>query len=277
MSTAWLLHDLTLAHPAALYLLAVPAIVLMWGLINARELRRIFAPLIRAIVLALFVLALANPERVTTAEGAARPAVVDASASITPAMRAWTLTLLRDQLGLRRSDPAFMFASAVAPESISAVETALAGGVGCPACEPSATNLESALYRVAADPDAHGGPAVLVTDGWQNRGDALRAISAVLSADIRLDIFTPPGARSIPNVVMTELSLPPALEKAAPFELGVTMENLNDAAVPGRITVYRDGAPIADRKVTLPRGSERFDFPVRTETRASTRTPKTIR
>ncbi len=266
MTPAWLPHNLTLAHPEALYLLAVPAIVLVWGLINARELRRIFAPMIRAIVLALFVLALANPERVTSNEGAARPAVVDASASMTPAMRAWTVTLLRDELGLRGGDPAFMFASAVATESISAVETALGGGIGCAACEPSATNLESALYRLAADPDAHGGPAVLVTDGWQNRGDALRAISAVLSAEIRLDIFTPPGARSIPNVVMTELSLPPALEKAAPFELGVTMENLNDAAVSGRITVYRDSVPIADRKVMLPRGSERFDFPVRTET-----------
>ena len=53
-------------------------------------------------------------------------------------------------------------------------------------------------------------------------------VSAIVDAEIRLDIFTPPGARSIPNVAMTELSLPPALEKAAPFALGVTMENFND-------------------------------------------------
>ncbi|MDO8431307.1 MAG: VWA domain-containing protein [Candidatus Binatus sp.] len=266
MTPAWLPHDLTLAHPQALYLLALPAIVLAWGLVNARELRRIFAPLIRAIVLALFVLAFASPERVTRSEGAARPAVVDASASITPAMRAWTVTLLRDQLGLRGGDPAFMFANTVAHDSISSVENALVRGAGCNACEPTATNLETALYRLASDPDAHGGPAVLVTDGWQNRGDAERAISAILSAEIRLDIFTPPGARSIPNVVMTELALPPALEKAEPFELGVTMENLNDAPVTGKVTISRDGAPIAERKVTLHPGSERLDFPVRTET-----------
>ena len=128
-----------------------------------------------------------------------------------------------------------------------------------------ATNLENALNRIAADPDAHGGPAVLVTDGWQNRGDAERAISAIVSAEIRLDIFTPPGARSIPNVAMTELSLPPALEKAEPFALGVTMENLNDAPVAGTITIDRNGAPIEVRKVTLARGSQRIDFPVRTE------------
>ena len=258
-------HDLTLAHPAALYLLAIPAVVLLWGIINAREFRRVFAPLMRAAALALFVIALANPQRVTHSEGAARPVLVDASASITPQMRAWTVKLLRDQLGLRGGDPAFMFASSAVPESISAMESAFEGGAGCPDCAPDSTNLEGALYRIAADPDAHGGPAVLVTDGWQNRGDAERAISAIVSAEIRLDIFTPPGARSIPNVAMTELTLPHALEKAAPFALGVTMENLNDAPVTGSIAIDRDGTAIEERKVTLARGSQRFDFPVHTE------------
>ena len=74
----------------------------------------------RAIVLALFVVALANPQQVMHSEGAARPAIVDASASITPAMRAWTLKLLRDDLGLRAGDPAYMFASDAAPQSIGA-------------------------------------------------------------------------------------------------------------------------------------------------------------
>ena len=259
-------HDLSFAHREMLYLLAIPAIVALWGLVNAREIRRAFAPLMRAIVLALFVVALANPQQVMHSEGAARPAIVDASASITPAMRAWTLKLIRDDLGLRAGDPAYMFATIAVPQSIGAVETAFANGTGCAECGPGATNLESALYRIAADPDAHGGPAVMVTDGWQNRGDAERATSAIVSAEIRLDIFTPPGARSIPNVAMTALSLPPALETAAPFALGVTMENLNDGPVTGTITIERDGALIDERKVTLARGSQRFDFPVRTET-----------
>jgi uncharacterized membrane protein len=256
---------LTLAHREALYLLAIPAIAALWGFVNAREIRRVFAPLMRAIVLALFVVALANPQNVTHSEGAARPAIVDASASITPAMRAWTRKLLRDELGLRAEDPAYMFAATAVPESIGAVESAFANAAGCADCGPGATNLESALYRIAADPDAHGGPAVMVTDGWQNRGDAERAISAIVSAEIRLDIFTPPGARSIPDVAMTALSIPPALEKAAPFALGVTLENLNDVPVAGTITIERNGAPIDWRKVRLARGSQRFDFPVHTE------------
>jgi Ca-activated chloride channel homolog len=258
-------RDLTLAHREALYLLAVPAVVLAWGLIFARELRRIWAPIMRALVLALFVLALADPQQVMRAEGAARPAVVDASASITPAMRTWTAALLRDQLKLRGSDPALTFAGKTMPGTIESVEKDFDSGQPCAACAPGATDIETALFHLAADPDAHGGPAVLVTDGWENRGDVGRAISALLSAQIRLDIFTPPGAKSIPNVAMTALTLPPALTKAEPFALGVTMQNLNDAGVAGTITVYRDDAQIDQRRVTLKPGEQRFDFPVRTE------------
>jgi Ca-activated chloride channel homolog len=259
------LHELTLAHSNALYLLAIPAIVLLWGIICAGEFRRVWAPLMRAIVLALFVIALSNPETVMRSEGAARPAVVDASGSITPSMRAWTANLLRKDLTLRGGDPALTFATNAVSGTIGGVETDFESGKPCAECQPNATNLEGALLRLASDPDAHGGPAVLVTDGWENQGDAGRAVNALLAAQIRLDIFTPPGAKSVPNVAMTELALPPALTKAAPFALGVTMQNLNAGPVNGTISIYRDDAQIEQRRVTLKPGDQRFDFPVRTE------------
>ncbi|MGH7780107.1 MAG: VWA domain-containing protein [Candidatus Binataceae bacterium] len=257
--------EITLARPDALYLLALPAIVLVWSFINAREWKQIWAPIMRALALALFIFALSNPEKVMHFEGAARPALVDASASITSAMRAWTATLLQDQLKLRASDPALIFAGSADASTIGAIARVLATGQPCASCAPGATDLETALMRIAADPAAEGGPAVLVTDGWENRGDSARAIGSIVAARIRLDIFTPPGATSIPNVTMTDLSLPPALEKAEPFALGVTMENLNDAPVGGTISVYRDTTLLDTRRVTLAHGSERFDFPVRNE------------
>jgi Ca-activated chloride channel family protein len=257
--------NLTLARPDALYLLAVPAIVLAWSIVNVRELRRVWAPILRALVLVLFVLALANPQKVMRYEGSARPAVVDASASITHAMRGWTAHLLKSELNLRPGDPAEIFGAAANPATVGAIEAQFDSGAPCPQCQPDGTDLVTALRHLAANPDAEGGPAVLVTDGWENHGDASRALSALLAARIRLDIFTPPGARSIANVSMTELTLPPALEKAEPFALGVTMENLNDHPVAGTISVYRGDSVIDTRKVTLQPGSERFDFPVRNE------------
>jgi Ca-activated chloride channel family protein len=257
--------NLTLARPDALYLLAIPALVLIWSLANAGGMRRVWAPIIRALVLALFVLALANPQMVMRYEGSTRPAVVDASASVTHAMREWTAHLLKSELGLRRGDPAVVFAASAHPATVGRIEDQFAAGTSCAECGPDATDLETALQHLAANPDAEGGPAVLVTDGWENRGDASRAISALLAARIRLDIFTPPGARSIPNVSMTELTLPPALEKAEPFALGVTMENLNDHPISGTISISRGDSVVDTRKVMLQPGSERFDFPVRNE------------
>ena len=101
---------------------------------------------------------------------------------------------------LRPSDPALIFAGSTDSSTIGAIDRTLADGKPCTSCAPGATDLETALMRIAADPAAQGGPAVLVTDGWENRGDSSRAIGSIVAARIRLDIFTPPGATSIPNV-----------------------------------------------------------------------------
>jgi len=262
---ATLLREASFSRPEALYLLAIPALVLLWSLFGLRRIGGIFAPLMRALALALFVLALAGPEKIMRSEGSTRPAVIDASASITPAMRGWESDLIADQLKLRGSDPAILFGGENHTGTVTdAIET-LHNADGCKLCAPDATNLENALSALASNPAAKGGPAVIITDGWQNRGEATRAVSALLAAGIRLFLFTPPGAESVPNVAMTGLALPSALSKSAPFALGVTMQNLNRAPVAGAIEVYRNGTMLTSRKVTLKPGAARFDFPVQTE------------
>jgi Ca-activated chloride channel homolog len=257
------LRGLMLAHPRALYWLVPVALLAGWSVWRAGAPRRAAAPSIRTLALALLVLALADPQSVIRSEGNTRPVLIDASASITPAMRVFTLKLLRDGLGFRQHDPAIVFGTVPVDQTFGATEDNVAGGFACSACAPGATNLEAALDRIAADPAAHNGPVVLVTDGWQNRGEAGAAINALRAAGIRLFIFTPPGAQAIPNITMTELSLPPALAKAEPFALGVTMANLNAQSAAGTLSIYRNGVLIEQRAVTLAPGESRYDFPVR--------------
>ncbi|MGH8012654.1 MAG: VWA domain-containing protein [Candidatus Binataceae bacterium] len=259
------LRTVTFAHPQALYLLGVVALVLIYSLWGAASPRRIAAPILRAIVLALFVVALAQPQIVTRSQGTARPAVIDASASITRAMRTFTVQLLQDRLKLRPGDPALMFGAHPVDSTIAQAGAQLDGPHGCEACAPKGTNLQAALERLAVDPAARNGPIVLVTDGWQNRGDATAALPALRAAGIQLEIFTPLGAQSVPNVAMTGLNMPPALEKAAPFALGVSLSNLNSQPVPGTISIYRNNVLIDQRAVTVAPGDARYDFPVRTE------------
>ena len=97
-----MLAGVKLANPGALWLLIAVGMILAWSLLGVDAPRKLFAPLLRAAVLALCVLALADPQTITRSEGTTRPAVVDASASITAAMRAWTAKLLRDDLETAR-------------------------------------------------------------------------------------------------------------------------------------------------------------------------------
>ncbi len=260
-----MLAGVKLANPGALWLLIAVGVILAWSLLGVDAPRKLFAPLLRAAVLALCVLALADPQTITRSEGTTRPAVVDASASITAAMRAWTAKLLRDDLKLRAGDPAVIFATNPEPTTVSGALAKLDAAAGCSTCAPGATDLEAALEKVAANPAAHDGSVVLVTDGWENHGDAERALGAIRSAGVRLYIFTPPGARGIPNVAITGLTMPPALAKSEPFALGVTTTNYNSTPVGGTISIFQNGRPTDARAVTLQSGQQRFDFPVHAE------------
>jgi len=259
------LHGLRLAHPERLYLLAIVAGLLLYSLWQAGGVRRWIAPLIRAVALALFVLALAEPETVAHSEGVTRPVLIDGSASITPAMRDYTVALLRDQLKLRDEDPAILFAGTPLVTTVGAATSALKAAAGCAGCDPGATDLEAALNALAADPAARQGPIAIVTDGWENRGSADAARTGLHAAGIQLYIFTPPGAESIPNVAMTQLTLPPTLDKAQAFTLGVTLDNLNAVPAGGTVQVYQNGGLIDQREVMLAPGQTRLDFPVRAE------------
>lgn len=266
MNLAHFIAGLNLAHPWALYLLALPALVMLWAIVNLRSVRAMPAPLMRALALALFILAMAAPQKVIRTRGTTRPVVLDASASITPAMRRWDLELLRKELKLRADDPAIIFASTAVNSTVGKAGAMLESAGGCVECDPKATDLANALGRLAADPAARGGPALLLTDGWQNLGDADNEVSALRSANVRLYIFTPPGPGYVPDVAMRELSVPPALSKAAPFQLGVTIENLNNAPVSGTLEVYQGGSLMERRKVKIAPGTERFDFTVKPQT-----------
>ena len=66
------LKGLTFARPQAFDLLMVIALLLAWWLWQARSMTRSIAPILRALVLVLFVAALADPHSVMRSEGSAR-------------------------------------------------------------------------------------------------------------------------------------------------------------------------------------------------------------
>jgi len=88
-------------------------------------------------------------------------------------MRNWAVKLLQDGLKLRPDDPAIAFAKNAELTDVGGVAAMASRTDGCQQFEPDATDLEAALRKLAAQ--GGGGPVVLVTDGWENRGDARAA------------------------------------------------------------------------------------------------------
>jgi Ca-activated chloride channel homolog len=255
-------RDITLLHPGALYLLIGVGVLLLWWILRVDSPRKIFAPILRAVVLALFVLAMAGPQRLSTSQGAAKPVLMDASLSMTREMREWTANLVRDQLKLKSSDPAIVFAKLPMAETIGGALRTLTGAAGCQACQPGATDIAVTLRKLQAMGVA-GGPVVLVTDGWENQGNAAQEAANLLAAHTPLEIFTPPAAAAIHDVAVSAVTMPHALADANSFRVGVTLANLNDRPVGGMVRLFESGRLIDQRKVTLNPGSERVDFPVR--------------
>src|SRR5271167_1380182 len=134
-------RNITWLRPQALYLLIGVGVLTLWWIARAGELRKIPARIMRAAVLALLVLAMAGPQRQSTSEGAAKPVALDASLSITPEMRAWEADLVRDQLKLKPSDPAVIFAKQPLAQTVGDALASLTGPSGCQWCGPQATNL----------------------------------------------------------------------------------------------------------------------------------------
>jgi uncharacterized membrane protein len=254
--------DITWTHPQALYLLVGVGMLLLWWLVRVDAWRKLAAPIMRAMVLALLVAATAEPYRSSTSQGASKPVLLDASASITPEMRAWAADLLRNQLKLKSSDPAIIFAKQPLAKNLGDALTALTAPAGCAACRPEATDLASALAKLTALGEG-GGTVVLVTDGWENQGDAAQEVTELLAAHTELYVFTPPGASAIHDVAITEVATPHALANTDSFRVGVTLANLNEHPVAGTVRLLESGRLIEQRNVSLNPGSQRIDFPVR--------------
>jgi Mg-chelatase subunit ChlD len=138
-----------------------------------------------------------------------------------------------------------------------AVERRLGTDVALPAItstvEAGGTNIEAALRtaRTALPPE---GPRriVLVSDGQQTAGDALREARRAAREGVRIDVVLPvwvsAGARAMD---VTRVTAPPWVRVGEPFELTAVVEGKPGAR--GDLVLHREGASSTAVPVTIPR------------------------
>ena len=246
-----------------LLLLVVPAMYLAWRAwpppMAARRSR--LSLVVRVLLVALLVFALAGVRVSTLPQKRAVVAVVDLSGSLRDAS-AQQEQALRALEGARGPADAFgvvTFAHDASvempvsdhPEQFDTFQTKP---------DPNFTDLSGAL-RLASGliPEGYARQLVLITDGLQNLGDAAATVAALRAEGVRVDVLpvgTPPAAEAL--VVSTEA--PSELREGQ--TLNVNARVRSTVASAGTLTLFVDEREVSSRPVDLQAGTSTQSFEV---------------
>ncbi|MEK6236660.1 MAG: VWA domain-containing protein, partial [Planctomycetales bacterium] len=267
--------EFSFLRPYFLFLLA--RLPLLWvvsfkSLSGLGGMRRVSALVIRSVVLACVILALAEFQLVRTSDRLTTIFLLDLSRSIPEGNRRDMVTYVNAAIKRHRmlDDRAgvVVFGRTAGLEIppfdddvqvSSRIETLVDGNY---------TDLSSAIKLATASfPEDCAKRIVIVTDGNQNRGDALRQAKAAADSGVSVDVV--PVSYSHPNEVLVEKIVTPSeIRKGQPIDLRVVLENTSDHNVPGRVILYEivEGGQFtlnegdANQKVVIEPGKQVISF-----------------
>jgi uncharacterized protein YegL len=133
---------------------------------------------------------------------------------------------------------------------------------------PAAANLEDALALAAAMlPAGAPGRIVVASDGNETRGNAARALPAVLDRGLRVDVI-PITVLAVGEVLVERVSVPERVYAGDPFPLQAVIYSQGPSSATVRI--LKDGETIVERSLELPGGRSQIetDIPKATVGRA---------
>jgi uncharacterized membrane protein len=249
------LQSLTFGNPLVLWLLipALPLVLLAPSIrlrTTARALR-LGVVGIRAAIVGLLLLGLAEPRLRPAGQARAVVFAIDVSESISQDQQAWAREWV---------DRA---SRALPPGSRSnTIEFAeRAQLIGGPAPPPgSSTDLSAALKLAGTllprDPSA-APEVVLLTDGWHT---AASAPADALPAGVAVSYVPLPATAQRPPAVVHGLAAPPVAREAD--RIDVTVDLQAAIAVDARLRMWLDQAIVADRPIYLNPGDTRLAFPL---------------
>ncbi len=239
-------------QPLLLLALLVVPLVLALALSRLRAMnlvRRRAAVALRATIMVLAILALAQPSLTRPDESVSVVYVVDESDSTNGAFREAAADWLRRSLELAGPNDRTAVVRFGRHASVDRAATPAS-------VDGSATNLDEAL-RLARDlvPKSGGRRIVLLTDGWENVGSAQDAATEAVPPGVQVTFVAPASAQG-PEVAVRTLDAPVQIRDGAPFEAAVVVDSALDTSATLRLFV--DGRPAAEQAVRLAAGPNRF-------------------
>ncbi len=121
------------------------------------------------------------------------------------------------------------------------------------------TDISSAIrLGTAALPEAGQKRLVLISDGNENNGSALDAVSAARPLGVTVDVL-PVGAARAQDVAVQKLGLPSVLKKSQTFEAKIFVES--DKEQQGVVRLFQNEQFLGEQQVELSAGKNLFTFP----------------
>jgi len=253
-------HSIGFANPLALALLVLVAYVLWTSrrtLSGFSRLRQYFSTATRAAVVVLVVLALAEIQIVSENKNLCVMFALDASDSIPASALSDALAFVNDQAqNARASD----LAGVVVFGKESEIEASPAERLALPKLqsiiEGQSTDLAGAIrLATACFPQGYSRRLVLVTDGNENRGNALDDAAYAKTNNVQIDVW-PIEFDYTDEFLIDKLVIPEEVKENETFEAKVVVNSQN--ATPARLLLYQNDALIATSEVDLRPGTNVF-------------------
>lgn len=222
--------------------------------------RRVSLALRTGLILAL-VLALAEFRLVWFSNGVCTIFLIDQSESVPANDRTLRRAQIQDVISQRMGKEDLFAIIEFAGDSVLSALPSVKGPL--PGAQPVSDTARTDIARavrlaMATFPADRQKRIVLISDGNQNSGDAMREARIASMKNVEIETLTV-GQRIEHEIMVESVTTPPRVQRAAQFNVRVVVTA--DQAQGARLNVLRDNAPIFEKHVQLREGATAFDVP----------------
>ena len=275
MCTAVTLALMHFEHPGYLVLLAtlpLLAALSIRSLAGLGPIRRVVAIVVRCVVVACMVLALAGAQWVRTIDDLTVIFLLDRSSSVPRDLQEKGFEFVQQSREVMR--PTKDRLAVVAFDGQAAIEQLPMGGLGIDRMsgpvQPDQTNLAAALRRgMALLPEQSAHRVVVISDGNENVGAALEEADQYAAAGVPIDVV-PLRYQHDSEVIFEQLKAPHTASAEETINLQMVLRSRSPQPVSGKILLYHNDQLVdldprgsgAGYAVTLDPGPNRLAIPV---------------
>ena len=124
------------------------------------------------------------------------------------------------------------------------------------------TNIASGIMAtIGIMPEDSSKMVVLLSDGNQNLGEAVKAATMAANNEVKFFVASPPSAEEEEDILIKKIVVPKEINEGEMFNVKVVIENKNDKAVKGGLKLYKDDDLLKEWDTEFKSGISVFEVP----------------